>query len=116
MKVQGYLVEIRPLSDKEGGGLLALFPDLPGCMADGESVESALVAAYDAATSWLATAREFGESIPEPGSGGVSRKFVARVPKSLHTCLVTPILAAATFFRPRILMALFFYPGNEFKP
>lgn len=88
MKVQDYPVEIRPLSDKEGGGFLALFPDLPGCMADGESVESALAAAYDAATSWLATAREFGDPIPEPGSGGVSGKFVARVPKSLHTRLV----------------------------
>ena len=27
----------RPLADEEGGGYLIEFPDLPGCMADGET-------------------------------------------------------------------------------
>ncbi len=32
-----YPVAIRPLSAAEGGGYLAEAPDLPGCVADGES-------------------------------------------------------------------------------
>lgn len=35
-------VTIRPLTKEEGGGYLAEFPDLPGCIADGETVEQAL--------------------------------------------------------------------------
>ena len=37
-----YPVEIRPLSPDEGGGWLATFPDLPGCMGDGETPEAAI--------------------------------------------------------------------------
>ena len=87
MDISAYPVEIRPLAADEGGGFLAVFPDLPGCMADGETVEDALRAAYDAARSWAETARKFGDPIPEPGTGGISGKFVARVPKSLHARL-----------------------------
>ena len=34
-----YPFEIRPLSEEDGGGFLITFPDLPGCMADGETPE-----------------------------------------------------------------------------
>lgn len=88
MNDNSYPIELRPLAADEGGGWLASFPDLPGCMADGETPEEAMREARDAAESWLATAREFGDPIPAPGSGGESGKFVARVPKSLHTRLV----------------------------
>lgn len=37
-----YPVNIGPLSEEEGGGFLAEYPDLSGCMADGESIEDAL--------------------------------------------------------------------------
>jgi hypothetical protein len=29
----------RPLPEHEGGGYLIEFPDLPGCMSDGETIE-----------------------------------------------------------------------------
>ena len=32
-------IRIEPLSSDEGGGFLVTVPDLPGCMADGETVE-----------------------------------------------------------------------------
>jgi antitoxin HicB len=32
-----YPILLRKLSPAEGGGYLAEFPDLPGCMADGET-------------------------------------------------------------------------------
>ena len=45
--------EIRPLTDEEGGGYLVEFPDYPGCMADGETPEEALVEGRDALASYL---------------------------------------------------------------
>lgn len=81
-----YPVEVRPLSP-EDGGWLAVFPDLPGCMGDGETPQEAIADGYEAAKAWLAVASECGDPIPEPGSGGESGRFVARLPKSLHTRL-----------------------------
>jgi antitoxin HicB len=72
--------EVRPLSQEDGGGYLVTFPDLPGCMADGESIEEAIAEAVDAEQSWLRTHEELG-------SGGASGKFVVRLPKSLHAKL-----------------------------
>ena len=41
-KFSDYPLEIRPLTAEEGGGILATVPDLPGCMADGETPEEAI--------------------------------------------------------------------------
>lgn len=83
-----YPVEIRPLATNEGGGWLASFPDLPGCMGDGETPQAAIADGYSAAQAWLTVAQACGDPIPKPGMGGESGRFVARVPKSLHTRLV----------------------------
>lgn len=45
---------------------IADIPELPGCMAHGDSHESALANAKDAMALWLETAREFGDAVPEP--------------------------------------------------
>ena len=39
MKKIEYPFTIRRLSKAEGGGWLVEFPDLPGCIADGETIE-----------------------------------------------------------------------------
>jgi predicted RNase H-like HicB family nuclease len=41
-------------------------PKLPGCAAHGSTQESALANAQDAIRLWIDTAREFGDSIPDP--------------------------------------------------
>lgn len=43
--------EIRPLTTDEGGGYLIEFPDYPGCVADGETPEDAILEGHDALTS-----------------------------------------------------------------
>lgn len=88
MDARNYPVEVRPISSDEGGGGLASFPDLPGCMGDGDTPAAAIEDAYSAATAWLTVAQQCGDPIPDPGTGGESGRFVTRMPKSMHTRLV----------------------------
>jgi antitoxin HicB len=37
-----YRFTIQPLPEDEGGGYLIEFPDLPGCMSDGATIEGAI--------------------------------------------------------------------------
>lgn len=48
------------------GVFVAEVPELPGCMAHGDTQESALANVKEAMQLWLETAREFGDPIPEP--------------------------------------------------
>lgn len=41
-------------------------PELPGCMADGETYEKAVANAQTVIAHWITTARELGRQIPEP--------------------------------------------------
>lgn len=50
----------------EDQAFLAEVPELPGCMAHGNSYEEALHNVGDAMALWLDAAREQGESIPIP--------------------------------------------------
>ena len=45
---------------------IAELPELPGCMAHGESQELALKNAQEAIQLWIDTANEFGERVPVP--------------------------------------------------
>ena len=54
------------LSEEDGGGFLITFPDLPGCMSDGETEEEALENGQDAFLSWVSARSDQGKAIPEP--------------------------------------------------
>ena len=41
-------------------------PELPGCMADGNSYEDAVANAKQIVEEWIETAKELGRPIPEP--------------------------------------------------
>lgn len=86
MTTARYPFELRPLDPEEGGGWLISFPDLPGCMSDGETPEEAIVNGHDALAAWLLAAHDAGREIPAPGSLP-SGKFIARLPRSLHARL-----------------------------
>lgn len=81
-----YPMTVRPLSEEEGGGWLAEFPDLPGCLADGDTPEGAAHEAADALRSYLATAAEMGRKVPPPISSAqsYSGRWVIRAPRTLH--------------------------------
>jgi predicted RNase H-like HicB family nuclease len=57
---------IEPLTDEEGGGFVAIVPDLPGCMSDGLTAEAALASVGDAITAWIDEAKALGRPIPTP--------------------------------------------------
>lgn len=85
-KKSKYPFEITILPEDDGGGFLITFPDLPGCMADGETIEQAIENGQDAVFCWLAVAKERGQDVPEPGRSH-SGQYVQRLPKSLHAKL-----------------------------
>ena len=51
---------------KEDNAYVGEVPEFDGCMAHGDSYESALRNAKDAIQLWLDTASKFGDPIPEP--------------------------------------------------
>jgi predicted RNase H-like HicB family nuclease len=67
-----YPVLIEPLASEDGGGFVAVVPDLPGCMSDGETAEEALANVKDAISAWIDEARALGRAVPAP-----SRRHVA---------------------------------------
>ncbi len=83
---KNYPFTIRPLTVTDGGGYLIEYPDLPGCVSDGATIDEAIVNGQDAARSWLKTAAAHGDVIPEPQQPNMnySGKWVMRVPKYLH--------------------------------
>lgn len=85
MQKNNYPMVLRTLSAEEGGGYLVEYPDLPGCMADGDTVVEALAEGDDAVQAWIATAIAEDKPIPEPNKHRkYSGQFRARLPKSLH--------------------------------
>lgn len=61
-----YAVIVKPLSPDDGGGFVAVVPDLPGCMSDGETPSEALANVQDAIAAWIEAATELGRSVPLP--------------------------------------------------
>jgi predicted RNase H-like HicB family nuclease len=41
-------------------------PELPGCMAHGDTPREALAQAHEAMALWIETATEFGDPVPQP--------------------------------------------------
>lgn len=81
-----YRMEVTP--DVEEGGYVVSYPDLPGCLSSGETVEEACANARDALKAWLEAALEEGIPINLPDSiDDYSGQFKLRIPKSLHQSL-----------------------------
>lgn len=85
-----YPFKIEALSEEDGGGFFITYPDLPGCMSDGETVEEALKMGEDAKKCWIEAALENGADIPKPYSfnENYNGRITLRTPKSLHRQLI----------------------------
>lgn len=82
MEFEDYPINLSPIPEDEGSGYMVTFPDLPGCIADGDTVEEAVAEARDAFDAWTAAVGEDKGSIPSPKT--YSGQFVQRIPKTLH--------------------------------
>lgn len=71
-----------PFSDGSGGYVVE-FPDLPGCVTEGKTLEEAITMGTDAASGWVLDELEEGNKIPEasnycdvkPRDGGMINLF-----------------------------------------
>lgn len=81
-----YRLEI--VEDQEEGGFVVSYPDLPGCITCGDTIEDAMNNAKDAKKAWIEAALEEGIEINEPDSiEDYSGQFKLRIPKTLHRTL-----------------------------
>ena len=81
-----YRLEIIP--DPDEGGFVGTYPDLPGCLTSGDTMEAVAHNAEDAKRAWLTAALQDGLAIREPESPcAYSGQFKLRIPKSLHRSL-----------------------------
>lgn len=51
---------------QEDNSFIAEVPELPGCMADGNTYQQALKNVENIIEEWIETAKELGRAIPEP--------------------------------------------------
>ncbi len=78
-----YPVVLRPLGVEDGGGWIAIVPDLPGCMSDGETALDALQNVGDAIEEWKEMATSLGRSIPRPDDS-LEQSFDIEVPEHIR--------------------------------
>jgi antitoxin HicB len=61
-----YPFDIALLPEGEGGDFAITFPDLPGCLSDGETVEQTIAHGREAFQSWMESMIEDCKPIPRP--------------------------------------------------
>lgn len=64
------------LPDEAGGGYLIEFPDLPGCISDGDTIDEAIENGRDAILCWIETAKQHVDVIPFPSLSGDSYNLI----------------------------------------
>ena len=61
-----YQYEIILYWSSDDGAFIAEVPELPGCMADGETYREAIEHVEAVMAEWIETAKELGRPIPKP--------------------------------------------------
>lgn len=68
---------------EEDEAYLVEVPELPGCMADGETIEKAVQAAQTSIQMWIEVARKLNRPVPQP----------ARTREAVTSLFPTPVPA-----------------------
>lgn len=66
MRGLDYPVLIEPRAKADGGGYVAIVPDLLGCTSNAETPEGAVAKIQEAILAWIQHAKERGHAIPKP--------------------------------------------------
>ena len=73
------------LEQDEDGSYFIQYPDLPGCMSCGDTIEHALQMGEDARKCWIESAIQDDDFIPEPKAAeDYPDNFKLRLPKTLY--------------------------------
>jgi antitoxin HicB len=80
-----YRFTVRHLSKEEGGGYLVEYPDIPGCMSDGETIEEAIANGREALRDCVDVFKESGRKLPKPTVEAA--QWRQRLPRSLYSKL-----------------------------
>jgi antitoxin HicB len=87
-----YAFNVRPLTTHDGGGYFIEYPQLPGCVSDGDTIAEAIRNGEDAVRSWIHAAKLHGDPVPKPKMASEpmthNGKILSRVPRTLHARLV----------------------------
>jgi antitoxin HicB len=81
--LDSYRVTVRQLSTDEGGGFVAEYPDIPGCMSDGETIEEAIANGREALRDCIEVFRQSGRQVPKP-SVVEPAQWRQRLPRTLY--------------------------------
>lgn len=104
MRTHGYAVQVYQEDD---GTWAAEVPDLPGCVAAGETPELLFEMLEDAIEGWIESATADGEAIPEPSrEPEYSGRFLVRIGRSLHRQLAHRAQADGTSLNLYVTSAL----------
>jgi antitoxin HicB len=68
-----YPFNVDALPEGDGGGFAITFPDLPGCISDGETFEQAIAHGREAFRAWMESMMEDRQPIPGPNGTAASR-------------------------------------------
>ncbi len=69
----------------DDGGYVIVFPDLPGCLTQVDTVEEIPAMVTEARELWIEATHEMGQDVPPPTyPEEYSGKFNLRLPRSLH--------------------------------
>lgn len=80
-----YQFTVRLLSKDEGGGYLVEYPDIPGCMSDGETIQEAIANGREALRDCIDVFKESGRKLPKPSIAAA--QWRQRLPRTLYAKL-----------------------------
>ena len=73
------------LEQDDDGSYFIEYPDLPGCMTCGGTIEQIMIMGADAKKCWVESALKAGDFIPEPKTAAdYPDNFKLRLPKTLY--------------------------------
>jgi predicted RNase H-like HicB family nuclease len=120
MKSYDYSVNI--VWSQEDGAYIAGAPELPGCLADGQTREEALANLRVVVNEWLETAKADGQEIPQPMSTQDYENLAVAQAEALRQQIQNGMNAALKDLTQRIAAASqsrrqqFGFPRAQFDP
>lgn len=108
-----FVVEVRPLTEEDGGGFCASISELPGCAGDGNTREAALQDLQLAFNAWVDTARSMGRDIPRPHSAQKPVAALIRFPRLMHAELTKVAEDEGFSFNQLVITTLATFLGSR---